>query len=505
MKSEKRKIELELVLRRKLLSNSHFTLDSHAAEITKLHKIPWIVLFKNPAVSSSFIAQKFLSIRNYLISISKFSQFFIPGKYVVLKLSFKVQNKPKIFQFTAHSYDAREIRTYIYREAAIVGIELPELDLSHEYDFRRNANKYEAYIVSGTSILEKDSNQNSNTFADDENRHLIISGCESKSSDWKPILNHNIWKYQKISNANVIHGRVIYSSGAFFFTDTSRIPIFSQSQRWPSLIRRIEDDVVQTPNSTSNLPTLTEAVFIGGTNNFMHFVLEDIPRIILADILDIPGSVPLLIRSNLSKQIIGTITRLTKRELISVDTFQEIAIDTLHAFQFKNFLPETMSGSVSASKELIDLTLLAEARKRLGVEKISESQNRILIIREPGLFRPLTNSKMIEKILTIFFGFRAENLGSKTFEEVSSIFGTSNLVVGEYGAGLSNIIFAPGPLTILELRGPLERNALEYAALSAACGFEHKVICGRAKKLSRFGIANGPFRIPIVPLVRILR
>lgn len=71
------------------------------------------------------------------------------------------------------------------------------------------------------------------------------------------------------------------------------------------------------------------------------------------------------------------------------------------------------------------------------------------------------------------------------------------LVVGEFGAGLANMIFAKGPTTIIEIRGPLERDALEYRALSDACGFQHTVLIGKARKISKHGIARGPFKISV--------
>jgi hypothetical protein len=403
--------------------------------------------------------------------------------------------------------DELQIPIFIMRESALVGIRVPELDLSHEYEFRKNINHYLGFVTSGTSISENLKLQDVNTFCDTPSSHsnqsrrsLTLKGFLDNPAKWVPISGYGNWHFQQIPDARVLHGRVIVSQGNFIFTDSSRIPEFAHTSAWPAVVRQTQDGKFETPSAVLALGEEDEAIFIGGTNNFMHFVLEDLPKIVLADKLGLPKDIPIVIRSGLSKQILETISVMSGRRQIQMDTFEEIVVRRLHAFKFTNLLPDAMSGSITAARKLIDPELLTHARRTFWNHPIDSPIERVLIVREKGLFRPLTNAKEIRSALETDFGFVCAELGNTNFMNARNKFVSARLIVGEYGAGLANMIFAHGPTTVIEIRGPLEKDALEYRALSHACGFEHVSVIGKLRRVSKFGIAHGPFKLPVESL-----
>lgn len=87
-----------------------------------------------------------------------------------------------------------------------------------------------------------------------------------------------------------------------------------------------------------------------------------------------------------------------------------------------------MSGSVTAADKLIDREMLALARKSIESPSSSNHVNKVLIVREKGLFRPLTNFKRIRNELIRMFGFEIAELGDSNLIKSRSIFLMRNLL-----------------------------------------------------------------------------
>lgn len=501
MNQDQRKVILTIVIKRKFLANLEFKLDGHIGVPHKMFRISSYSLFADIDNNTNLSGNLYQGMRSIVVAFSRNPKMFIPFRFTTLKVEFRVPDLPRIMELIA-TREGVQFPIFTMRRAASIGVRIPELDFSHEYEFRKNMNHYQAFVTHGCSQSENPSLRHMNTFygvngeiTNHEANLLTIIGSDSNPSNWRSVEGHERWHYSDIHHAQVLHGRVIIANGDFFFTDSSRIPQFRIDTEWPFLIRRNLQGKIETPRATSTLGTENEAIFIGGTNNFMHFVLEDLPRLILADKLGIKGDIPIILRCGLSTQILETISQVSNRQQIFVDTFEEIKVQRLHVFHFMNGLPEAMSGSQIAAENLIDTKLLIEARRRIVNPVQIKSEGRILIIREKGLFRPLVNSNKIRRKLTRDFDFVSAKLGKSNFLDSKTLFQGAGLIIGEYGAGLANMILAKGPTTVIELRGPLEKSALEYQALSIACGFRHIVINGKSRKISRYGIARGPFKI----------
>ena len=57
---------------------------------------------------------------------------------------------------------------------------------------------------------------------------------------------------------------------------------------------------------------------------------------------------------------------------------------------------------------------------------------------------------------------------------------------------------------MVEIRGGLEKSAEEYRALGEALGHEYVVAHGVNGKISKFGVARGPYKIDIDKVMEIL-
>ena len=72
---------------------------------------------------------------------------------------------------------------------------------------------------------------------------------------------------------------------------------------------------------------------------------------------------------------------------------------------------------------------------------------------------------------------RQDRVLSCLFVMLARAFRTARVLVGSHGANLANMLFAQGPLAVLELPAPPPRPPFRnYAHLAAALGFEHWIL-----------------------------
>ena len=498
-------LELFVVVPRRKARKLEFRLDEFIGSAKRSNKIPFLQLFALQEENGFAPNKSKAVIREILINLTRSPIMLIPFQRLVLKVYFEISRPSDVLEFKC--FEAGKLcRSLIFRKAALPGIKIPELDLSFGYEFKKNQKKYDVFLTSSAILNLQEEKNLENTFYHEQSpnlangkSNLTISGTKSSDKEWLGIEDHENWTIQKISDGVILHGQVIYRDEKFYFTDSSRIPERSNIGHWPSMFFVNDKGIISTPKSKEEPTSILRGIFVGGTNNFMHFVIEDLPRIILSDTLGIPDDYALIFKAKLSDQIKDTIETLTDRKIVYVDAFEALKVTELIAFRFTNPLVPTMAGNQDAALKLFNTSLLNEARLRIKtkVSPISNHADRVFIERGKGLFRPLINSQKLKKALIDNFGFVSCDLSSKRLDEVVEIFAEAKIIVAEYGAGMANMIFATKKPTILELRGPLESGSIEYEALAKACGFEHQKLVGKKKVVSRYGIERGPFSINI--------
>jgi capsular polysaccharide biosynthesis protein len=498
-------IELSVVVPRRNAHKLEFRLDEFIGRAKRSRRIPFLQLFACQEENIFAPNKGRTIIREILLNITRSPLMLIPFQRLVFKVSFEISTPSDVLEFKC--FDADKLcSSLIFRKAALPGIVIPELDLSYGYEFKKNHSKYDVFLTNATILDLKEAKVLKNSFYFEQSpnftigqSNLTISGTKSSDDGWLEIRDYRNWKMQKISEAVVLHGQVIYKEGRFYFTDSSRIPGISNLQHWPSVIFINQNGRISTPRSKLEPSLIPRGIFVGGTNNFMHFVIEDLPRIILADVLKIPTDYALVFKANLSDQIKDTIVALTDRKIVYVDSFEGLQVSELIAFRFDNPLVSAMAGNQDAALNLFNSFLLKEARSRIKskMPPTSKHSDRVLIERGRGLFRPLTNSHKLKELLMRDFGFAAFDLSGQRLDDVVNIFDEASIIVAEYGAGMANMIFANNNPTVLELRGPLESGSIEYEALAKACGFKHQKLVGKKKVVSRYGIERGPFSVDV--------
>lgn len=393
--------------------------------------------------------------------------------------------------------NGKEITPFITRELALDGFMPSFLDLNLDYDLRKNWST-KSFILAFSNMQKLKGLKNkiyNKAFAD--------SRALSPSSPTPPI---GSFELLTLKDATVFHGQFITNSEYFFPVDSMKVPPRKLSSGLPTINWMNDEDRVAFPKPFTTLEPLNAAIFIGGTNNWMHFVIEDLPRILKLRDSGINPDVPIILRADLSSQIKYAISLLTDREVISPKVYSAVEVANLHYFQLNNALSAAMRGDSISGAKLFNQEILAEAARLItsSISSSSAGPKRVLIARELNLFRPMSNFKKLRIMLERDFGFETYFVGSISLQEIIEALGSAEVVVGEYGAGLANVLFTRPPAKVLELRGPAESGAIEYEMLVKALGHDHFKVLGSRQYVSLRGVGNGQFSIDLGKIKKIL-
>lgn len=391
----------------------------------------------------------------------------------------------------------REIVPFVTRELALDGFMPSYLDLNLDYDLKKNWEAKEL-ILAFSSVRHDSERKIRNYIANLADTRSLYPGTKSV-----PI---GEFELKTLRNTTVLHGQIIIDSDHYFPTDSMKLPPDEDIARLPTINWIGAQGKVFYPKASMSFQPMEEAIFIGGTNNWMHFVIEDLPRFMILRNSTINSNVPILIRADLSSQIKEAISVLTNREVIEISKYTSMDVATIHYFYLNNALPAAMRGDRVNGEKLFSSEIVREAAEMFSTSRSSQTirHKRILIARERNLFRPMTNFGKLRFSLEKDLGFRTVFLGGMSFQEIAEVFCAAEIVVAEYGAGLANVVFIPPGAKIVELRGPSESNAIEYEVLVKALGHEHFKVLGMRRFLSSKGIGNGQFSIDLDLLRKVL-
>jgi hypothetical protein len=479
------------------------------------------------------------TLRANILRVSRNPSLIFPIGRVGFELQFECDtDEPLRLERLQEALAMENFKVYVSREVAKYGYPTKFIDNTLEYELTRNWPAYDLILSrakisirdQGISNLVASSNlcvtEKLKTIDDVLPNHFFneyfstspteiqlesprsVTG-EAKIIEHSPTVNKysDLWKLIQLKDATVLHGKIVFSEDKLYLGDNMKIPTFGTSyNQWPSHIFENSSGAYFSPTGSYVGEPLEEAIFIGGTKNIMHFVVEDLPRIFLPDDFELSKFAPVIVAKTLGPEILSLIELLSCRKVIQIDSFEMISVRNLHVLDFNNPLMSAMSGDKEAAELLFSTTILNRARNKFLELKKPRSvpQKRIFIRREPGLFRPLINARLLQWMLEYFFDFETHFLQEKSLEEIYEIFVGAEVMIAEYGAGLANMIFTEKECKVVEIRGTSESSAIEYETLSSKLGHQHYLVKGVGKKLSRYGIARGPFKVSLLGVYRIL-
>jgi hypothetical protein len=214
------------------------------------------------------------------------------------------------------------------------------------------------------------------------------------------------------------------------------------------------------------------------SHNYHHWLLEVLPRYLLAREVGLGADVPLLVEQRLAPQkreLLG-IVFAGSPPLIELEQGSAVRVRLLH------WMSDLCRNSVhtETSPEPTDILfsptaialLRAVAAPYLSPEGAapSGSRGRVLVLRRNVTFRRLVNRAMLEDSMRDlgFWGFDA---GSASWVDQVRVFSNASLIVAEAGAALANLVFCrPGATIVVLVNGHANSNYFYLAQLAGLVG-----------------------------------
>ena len=210
----------------------------------------------------------------------------------------------------------------------------------------------------------------------------------------------------------------------------------------------------------SESPPIPRAIHLckDHSTNYFHWLLECLPRAIVALGQPAYSAYPLLVDAGLPKQCIEALQRISGgREIIRIDHAEMRGVKHLVFPGVFSFMRDNYGGPVSAE----DLVIAPEAVELVRATFLPRAAVRpwrkLYVTRDRAGYRRLLNEPQIQAQL-LAQGFeivRPEALG---FSEQVELFSAAALIVGPTGAGMTNMVFAPPGCKVVVLAGAT-RNA----------------------------------------------
>jgi capsular polysaccharide biosynthesis protein len=226
-------------------------------------------------------------------------------------------------------------------------------------------------------------------------------------------------------------------------------------------------------------------VIVGGpTGNWAHWTTEYLPKLALIDLVPDYRDWPLVVDANLHRNIVDSLSLIgsTRRNIV---VLPEGALLTLKravtvtspgytAYEYRYDKDHELPG-FEREHTVFSPFALEQVRKRAwhAVEAVPERERLIYVTRPKGSARPFVGCEEVEAYFASE-GFELIDTGGMSVTEQVRLFSRARCIVGQSGAGMTNLVFAPPGCTVMVLAANSPHSIFHYFAnMGAAAG--HRV------------------------------
>lgn len=201
-------------------------------------------------------------------------------------------------------------------------------------------------------------------------------------------------------------------------------------------------------------------IFIGGDNNYSHWLLRYISRIAIFEAeLDL-NEYKFLVTSELAPY---------QKESLELIGISEDRLVRIPPEQFTECKEVVVSTQLRTEAHIgIAAAWIRDNYCSPTLDK-NTANRRLYISRRDATMRKLLNEEELISAL-LQKGFEVVTPGELSFSEQISLFGEAGIIVGPHGAGLTNIVFAPAGCIVVELADKLCEHMPEFRWLAKSIG-----------------------------------
>jgi hypothetical protein len=236
-----------------------------------------------------------------------------------------------------------------------------------------------------------------------------------------------------------------------------------------------------TENSCySKIETIREiaadTLLVGGDSNYYHWLIDYLPRLLLARKYADIGAHLIIVNSNLLP------FQLDSLRILGFDDSQLLQVGENEAIRSRTTLVPSLLASTTVPHPALP-GLLKEAFPC----RRSFASGRIYLSRQEAASRQLTNEVELIKLLEKY-GFRKHVPGTLSFQEQIDLCSGAEALVAVHGAAMANIVFCPETTRIFEIFSPHHQVTSMYM-LSRVCKRPHRFVPAKNVTFGRNGNA----------------
>lgn len=220
----------------------------------------------------------------------------------------------------------------------------------------------------------------------------------------------------------------------------------------------------------------------GHDDNYFHWLVECLPKLLLVDGLQQFKDVPLLVPAGLHRNLLVALERLNinNRPLIEIEPGSACQVERLIFPSALSRIIDRYEGSPVFNVDIVLshkwLTKVIECLKS-NVNDRKKPWRKVFLARRKGL-RALGNQEQIELML-LEQGFEIVELGGASLDLQIELFSQTSLIVAPTGAALTNMLFCqPGTKVIILMSNHETTNFYFWPNLGAIIGLDVTIIAG---------------------------
>jgi len=266
------------------------------------------------------------------------------------------------------------------------------------------------------------------------------------------------------------------------------------------------------PTSVRRLPVANAVSLLGGaTHNYVHWLTETLPKLLLLDRSESHRDLPLLIDDDLHPNIRAAldIFNVHGRKTIEVKRHEPVHADRLVFISPPSYVPfeyRTSACGVASLPRPDDLIFSPTAIGAVREIACGRSTNQAappfkkLYLRRNSTYRRIVNLREIEAVLAAA-GFEFVEPEKLSFQQQLDVFRSASCIVTQGGAALGNLCFAPQGCLVLALAAcSKDLNYHYFSSLAAILGHRFYFVVGDEHVTRGGPSSSGDFRIDPVHL-----
>jgi capsular polysaccharide biosynthesis protein len=191
------------------------------------------------------------------------------------------------------------------------------------------------------------------------------------------------------------------------------------------------------------------------SNNYFHFLVETLPRLMLAEEAGLPAHVPFLFEERLHEnmQLLLGMVNVSNRPVRRLENGTLFRVGQMYIPSDVSVIVDAYYGGPVSRQSVLDVERIRQVAVRckdaLGIDSAKPGWRKIYASRG-GPIRKLLNQDELQSALEAV-GFETVKADSLSLEEQIRIFSEASVIVGPTGAQITNIAWCPPDTKIVVL------------------------------------------------------